>query len=169
MGFNSVFKGLRTAILYVQSINFSNSDVQNCNGILSKMSVFHESVPIPLVVWSIAYVWSRSIAGIVSCKPAGGGHGCSSVVYVVSWVGRSLCDELSFVQRSHTGCVCVSNCVWSRDLNNKAPSCSAAEKEKLYLSTIYWYFCVRWQLNIGFFQCGLANCGIFQKDFSGKP
>jgi hypothetical protein len=53
------------------------------------------------------------------------GHGCSSLTFVVCSVGSDLCDELIFrsevsYRARARACVCVSNRVSSRNLNNGA-------------------------------------------------
>jgi hypothetical protein len=65
------------------------------------------------------------------------GHGCSSVVFVVCFVGSGLCEEL--ITRSEEWyrlcmCVCVSNHVLSRNLKTRQRrpdvECCATEERK---------------------------------------
>ena len=47
------------------------------------------------------------------------GHGCYFLVFVVRCGGSGPCDEpISRSEESYRLCVCVSDCVWSRNLNN---------------------------------------------------
>jgi len=82
------------------------------------------------------------------------GHGYSCIVFVVSSLGRGLCDGLiSRWEESYRlcvcvcvwvcervcvcVCVCVSNCVWSKNLKTERPTaelgCCATEKGKMHI------------------------------------
>ena len=75
--------------------------------------------PIPVGVRSKAWVCGRSIAGNAGSIriPL---RACIFVCSVCC-VGKGLCDEvITRSEESYWACVCVCNCVWSRNLNNEA-------------------------------------------------
>jgi len=45
-------------------------------------------------------------------------HGCSSLMFVLRYIGSGLCDEL-ITSSEESYRECVSNCVWSRNLKNE--------------------------------------------------
>lgn len=155
---------LGTAILYAHSINFGNSETYKTAGEFFRrwayfMKVIQSRWPCGL---SNACVWSRSIAGIVSWKPAEGMDVLFCILCVVQ--GAAVATSWSIVQRSHTGCVCVSNCVRSRDPNSKASSCSAAEEKVILVHHLLVFLCQmtteRW-----FFQCRIGELWNFSERF----
>ena len=63
-----------------------------------------------VAVWSKAWVSSRSIAGIADSSPPEGMDGGLSLLFVVSCVGSSFCDEV-IIRLRVLPCVCVCVCV----------------------------------------------------------
>ena len=69
--------------------------------------------------WSKAWVCDRSLAGIAVSNPAGGGHGCLSLVSVVCCQVEVSVTGRSLVQRGPAECG-VSVCVCDlKNLNNE--------------------------------------------------
>jgi hypothetical protein len=66
-------------------------------------------VPIPVAARSKAWVYGRSLAGIVVSKPAGG-HGCLSLVSVVCCQVEVSAKSWALVQRSPTECAVSKVC-----------------------------------------------------------
>jgi hypothetical protein len=69
--------------------------------------------------WWLSVWWSAAARLLVSQFRAPWGHGFSFLVFVVRCVGSGLRDEpISRSEETYRVCVCVSNYVWSRNLNN---------------------------------------------------